>query len=699
MKMFVCVLATIVLCNIAAAQWIQTNGPSGGTVTRLVTNETNGYLFALASGDAYRSTDQGTTWTRSTASLQANLGATTITASGTSVYIGIGSGNTTYILSRSTDNGDTWTPATATGIPAFYIPSAMTVTGSRLLLYATYLLGGGKMFASTDGGENFTESGAGLPTNFAAGYFTQKGSTIFASNTNPGIYQSTDNGVNWTKSNSTIGGITGLTSNSSGVFVSTSTTGVYRSNGTDTVWTKINPDTPSNFTSSILATSTNLFIALGGAMMRADQNGGSWDSARVGLPPYNAGTAISAITKTGSSILCAYAKHGIYRTTDNGVNWFQSHEGVKSLKINGIHASNGYLFAAGDQYGNFRSADHGDTWTEINNGISVTAGWFCFARVGSDVLAGAGSSLLYRSSDNGNNWTLSNSGFALTNSFAFYVEGNTVYTTGAAGVSKSTDGGLTWNTLPAGYLFYEGGLDIWKDGSNILTGSNVASHRSTDDGASWTTTAGAIGAFTQMDSVLFNASLTLGVRKSTDHGASWTATGSFPFTVGPQCLTAKGQDLYAGTNDGVYRSTNYGTTWTAINDGFAPKTSIYKITFDDQYLYAGTVTRSVWRRPLSEITDVKEISQEIPSSYSLSQNYPNPFNPTTNFELRIANFGFVSVKIFDVLGNEITTLVNESLQPGTYNVSWNASNQPSGVYYYRLSSGSFSQTKKLLLMK
>jgi len=396
--------------------------------------------------------------------------------------------------------------------------------------------------------------------------------------------------------------------------------------------------------------------------------------------------------------MLGFASHGIFRSTNNGTNWFKSTTGLKALKINGIYSSNGYLFSAGNSDGFFRSNDHGDTWTEINNGLPADAGYYCFARVGTDLLGGTASYSLFRSSDNGDNWVLSNTGYTLTNSFAFFVEGNTVYTTGLPGVAKSTDGGLNWTSLPAGYLFYEGGLDIWKDGSNILTGTSVASHRSTDDGATWSATAGAISTFAQIDSTLF-ASLANGVKKSTDHGATWTATGSLPFAVGPQCLAAKGADLFVGTNDGAYRSTDKGGTWTAINEGFAPKTLIYKMTSDDQYLYAGTNTRSVWRRPLSEITSVEEISSMIPSSFNLEQNYPNPFNPKTDIRFQIADGGFVTLKIYDVLGKEVAALVNEQLHAGIYTASWNASEQSSGVYYYRLQTNGFTETKVMMLIK
>ena len=88
-----------------------------------------------------------------------------------------------------------------------------------------------------------------------------------------------------------------------------------------------------------------------------------------------------------------------------------------------------------------------------------------------------------------------------------------------------------------------------------------------------------------------------------------------------------------------------------------------------------------------------------PASFSLSQNYPNPFNPTTNFEFRIANREPVSLKVFDVLGRDVATLVNEVRSAGVYTVHWDASSLPSGVYFYRLQAGGFIQTKKMLLLK
>ncbi len=89
----------------------------------------------------------------------------------------------------------------------------------------------------------------------------------------------------------------------------------------------------------------------------------------------------------------------------------------------------------------------------------------------------------------------------------------------------------------------------------------------------------------------------------------------------------------------------------------------------------------------------------VPASFALHQNYPNPFNPTTHFRFSIANFEFVTLKVYDLLGREIATLVNGKKSPGTYEVLFDGSKLPSGVYFYRLESGRFAETKKLILIK
>jgi len=89
----------------------------------------------------------------------------------------------------------------------------------------------------------------------------------------------------------------------------------------------------------------------------------------------------------------------------------------------------------------------------------------------------------------------------------------------------------------------------------------------------------------------------------------------------------------------------------------------------------------------------------VPQIFSLMQNYPNPFNPTTNIQFSIPNFQFVSLKVYDALGREVATLVNENLEAGYYQRTFNANNLASGVYFTRLQSNGKQMMKKMLLVK
>jgi hypothetical protein len=123
-----------------------------------------------------------------------------------------------------------------------------------------------------------------------------------------------------------------------------------------------------------------------------------------------------------------------------------------------------------------------------------------------------------------------------------------------------------------------------------------------------------------------------------------------------------------------------------------------------QYEIRGCVIHGVVYGDTSNPTGLTQISNETPKSFSLSQNYPNPFNPTTKIQFSIPSHSHleragVRLIIYDALGHEIQTLVNELLQSGTYEVIFDASNFSSGVYYYKLETESFTQTKKMVLIK
>jgi hypothetical protein len=103
--------------------------------------------------------------------------------------------------------------------------------------------------------------------------------------------------------------------------------------------------------------------------------------------------------------------------------------------------------------------------------------------------------------------------------------------------------------------------------------------------------------------------------------------------------------------------------------------------------------------PSGAILAIQSPENNLPLSHRLYQNYPNPFNPTTRIQYGISSRQFVSVKVYDILGNELATLVNEEKSAGQYDVEFDGANLASGVYFYRLQAENFQQTRKMLLMK
>ena len=142
------------------------------------------------------------------------------------------------------------------------------------------------------------------------------------------------------------------------------------------------------------------------------------------------------------------------------------------------------------------------------------------------------------------------------------------------------------------------------------------------------------------------------------------------------------------------------TLWTKTFGGASGDSRSVQQTTDGGYIITGQIGSDVWLiKTAPDPSDIKQNIDIIPLDFFLHQNFPNPFNPVTTIRYQIPELNFVTLKVYDVLGNEITTLVNEKKQAGTYEITWHAEGLPSGVYFYQLRAGNFVETKKMILMK
>ena len=158
---------------------------------------------------------------------------------------------------------------------------------------------------------------------------------------------------------------------------------------------------------------------------------------------------------------------------------------------------------------------------------------------------------------------------------------------------------------------------------------------------------------------------------------------------------------WIGTSGGLAKFD--GTTWTVYNTSNSglPYNNVNSIAIDGSgNKWIGTYGGGLAVYKEGGVTSVKEIpNKNIPEAFTLFQNYPNPFNPSTNISFSLPAKSFVSLKVYDLLGREVATLAAQEMSAGNHALQWNASKMPSGVYFYRLKAGTFTQSKKLVLLK
>lgn len=257
---------------------------------------------------------------------------------------------------------------------------------------------------------------------------------------------------------------------------------------------------------------------------------------------------------------------------------------------------------------------------------------------------------------------------------------------------RSTDFGFTWSaqeTLSVNDGMTSYGPDMAADDSGNLCVLWLDGKYGTIDG--------------------FHASVIL--RKSTDNGVTWgleqlltyTPTALFPRIAQNGSLVGVIWSEYIDyyTDRSVVRlSTNKGARWCdTVGVSFTGGDPAISVT--NRHVHTVWSQSEIFYRrgEYTGPTSVIEERWKFPGSFSLEQNHPNPFNPETAIEFSIAEPGLVTLKIYDILGREVQTLVNESKTPGKYKVTWDARDIPSGVYLYRLTSGTHLEAKKLILLK
>lgn len=370
---------------------------------------------------------------------------------------------------------------------------------------------------------------------------------------------------------------------------------------------------------------------------------------------------------------------GIFRSEDQGMSWNNLVSGYWVWTIAIDNDDN--IFAGTTSRGLIKSTDNGDSWIEVETGVDDADYRDVIVDGDNIYLSGWGTGVL-RSTNNGETWEPINNGLTsnVIHSITMDNEGNLL--AGAydgAGLFKSTDQGDSWESIPVPYG-YIWAVDVHPNGDIYL------------------------GTYGSSD---FNDELGLYVSK--DNGTTWNKDDFFDGMniYGFQFVE---NDIFVMTwENGIYQTRNTApgsnmvNSWMPFNSGVMSGGVSAMIVLDNNRLLLATDDGQMYGSDNNLITNVgsSKDMNSMPSEYRLDQNYPNPFNPSTTISYEISKPGFVTLKVYDILGNEVANLVNEYKTPGYYNYRLNTADHQlsTGIYMYELNVNGFRSVKKMVLMK
>ncbi len=370
---------------------------------------------------------------------------------------------------------------------------------------------------------------------------------------------------------------------------------------------------------------------------------------------------------------------GLYKSIDNGASWDSSGLAGYWIREIDINAQGDiFVVGIGATYGSgiLRSQDGGDTWEKVFGWEDNWGGINCV-----------------HVADDGSIWTGMN------------------YSPQHNGIYRSTDNGASWDSV---FSDTENFYTITsKPDGKIFVGSYDKAYRSLDNGETWAyyeTTDDNPKQFNDITDMAVNKSGQIflvtagyGIYRSDDDGVSWIQVRGAGSEYSAILITSA-QEIYAATlGSWVYRSQDNGESWTLLNGGLTNDGDYGKYIKSlcinkEGYVFAGSDGAGVFR----SMDVVSDIHAPIanPYEFKLAQNYPNPFNPLTAINFQLASSSNVRLVVYNLLGQEVKTLLSGKLSAGSHQVVFNASKFSSGVYFYKLmSDAGFVQTRKMVILK
>jgi len=446
--------------------------------------------------------------------------------------------------------------------------------------------------------------------------------------------------------------------------------------------------------------------AFGAASFKTSNGGINW--INIITPTMN--SSMYSVCFTDSLSGYAVGTEGkIIKTTNGGSNWFGININVNRYEINTVHFINdntGYIGGVG---GLLKTTNGGQNWYSGNFDITTISSIFFIDSMNGLVggFQNPNSGVLYKTTNGSASWFPVKSMASTHFESIFFVDSDTGYCVTGLAFLKTTNNGNNWVHIPNEFAGFND-VVFTTSSTGYICGYNSKIFRTTNSGINWFLNySGASSAY--LSSISFiNAETGFAVglntiMKTTNSGSNWFNQYSTNSNLHSIEFLNQNTGYIAGgnlSNSKTLRTTDGGNSWVELatissgylNSIFFPSVNIGYVVGDNGIILKTTDGGGF---PISiEFANIK-----IPTNFSLSQNYPNPFNPQTKIKFAVPKASFTKIIIYDLLGREVTTLVNEVLEPGTYEADWDASIYSSGVYFYKIITNELTETRKMVLMK
>lgn len=666
------------------------SGPYGGTV-RSIALDSDGWLFIATDGEVYRSKDNGLHWDMHLFPSQLHNAVEPVTILGPKVVVA----ETDWSNFISRDRGESWNYLNE-DVQGF----AVDTTGE---IYAGSKNGGVKVSTDTaKSWKQFALSGKEIWKVVLCG------DGKFACPSDSGIFYSSDNGITWIFRPYDTMFTWNFVSDKRGHLFCLKYFGqefqLYRSNDFGESWQHIILPVTEDAYRIYIENDRQVLVVTDKRILASTDAGETWREVAfpIGMP--------LTVGRDATGNLLAGSFTGIYKYDSTSGEWEELNNGIHARRIEAIEFTSSGSILVLSLGTCFRSTDFGNSWTIIELGPKVhaypytpilsTSQGTIFIAASFDNYSECG---LLRSTDDGVSWERIS---VLSNYYAIYgiaegSSGDILVATYFGDIYRSIDGGDSWNKVVSSANQSEITCIAADTAGNYYAAKDTSlliSH----DGLTWEVLTMRRG-YASHESIsidtrneIFFGSSRDGVYHSADQGITWNLMNNGLFNRYVMSTTSDDSgNVVLGTASGIFRLADTTDSWLSFSGGF-PKTFTTSLSISPQgYLFAGTQDFGMYKSASPMGKRIPKIDHpptvEI-TEFSLYQNYPNPFNDHTVIRYEVPFYARVEIKIYNILGQVVTTLISGYLPEGEYTAAWTPKQLSSGLYFCEMKASSGSRT-------